>query len=128
MAFEAREDAYADYAYYTDEYGGTVLTEEKFGSAVIWSTALIDQMTFGRVRSLSEIPSCVSDAACSAAEKYATFRDAKARGFASESNDGYSVSYAGTGDGAMDSMMSSVRQEIKVYLANTGLLYRGVRP
>ena len=143
---------YADYAYYQDSYFGDKLTENEFMKYSKWAAAVIDEMTFGRLKRFETIPDCVKDALCEATEKYgmmkklgdalersslATMDAASRRGYMkSESNDGYSISYSEGTDmpakaasavsGATEAdVVGSIQRDIRTYLANTGLLYRG---
>ena len=88
-----------------------------------WATALIDTITFGRIRSLEVIPDCVKDAICCAVEKYSTYQKLRNQELKSESNDGYSVSYADAGKES--DMRQEVIADMKIYLSGTGLTYRG---
>ena len=115
MSDEAIRTPYVDYYYYSKDYRGTETSKT--------TTALIDTITFGRIRSLEVIPDCVKDAICCAVEKYSTYQKLRNQELKSESNDGYSVSYADAGK------ESDMRQEaiadMKIYLSGTGLTYRG---
>lgn len=125
MPQEATTGSYATYEYYKENYMGTTLSMEEFNRNAKWASALVDQMTFGRVAELETIPDCVMDAICGAAESRASYLKKSELELKSESNDGYSVSYADAG--SETDFMSSVRKDIRIYLANTGLLYRGTR-
>lgn len=127
---------YADFAYYTGTYLGTVLSEQEFPACARKASILIDDLTFGRTGKLSAslIPDAVRDAACSAAEIYADYlakkkaalKATKSGTVKSESNDGFSVSYADyNAEQARISAESEMSEEITIYLANTGLMFRG---
>lgn len=127
---------YADFAYYTGTYLGTVLSEQEFPACARKASILIDDLTFGRTGKLSasQIPDAVRDAACSAAEIYADYLAKKKAALKatesgtvkSESNDGFSVSYADyNAEQARISAESEMSEEITIYLANTGLMFRG---
>lgn len=122
MSQEAVREPYVDYDYYSNEYMGN-LDLTRFSRNLKWATALIDEITYGRIAKLDSIPDCVKDAVCSAVEKYDQYKQLKDQKLKSESNDGYAVSYADA------EKMSAVRLEIiadmKMYLAGTGLIYRG---
>lgn len=78
--------AYADFQFYKNMYGGTLVSEEEFCPLSIRCTALIDKITFQRATATEE----VKMAMCAAME--ALYCPA-AGGIASENNDGYSVTY-----------------------------------
>ena len=40
--------SYADYAYYTDNYGGRAVTQEDFPRLAAKASAYLDNITFGR--------------------------------------------------------------------------------
>ncbi len=114
---------YADYAYYTKNYLGTEITAEKFGPNMLAASALIDQLTFGRIHRLDTVPESVKRAACAAAECLYQNAVRAEREITSESNDGYSVTYS-TGGTQKDATANAVAK-IRSFLASTGLLYRG---
>lgn len=127
---------YADFAYYTGTYLGTALSEQEFPACARKASILIDDLTFGRTGKLSasQIPDAVRDAACSAAEIYADYlakknaalKATKSGTVKSESNDGFSVSYADyNAEQARISAESEMSEEITIYLAKTGLMFRG---
>lgn len=127
---------YADFAYYTGTYLGTALSEQEFPACARKASILIDDLTFGRTGKLSasQIPDAVRDAACSAAEIYAEYlakknaalKATKSGTVKSESNDGFSVSYADyNAEQARISTESEMSEEITIYLAKTGLMFRG---
>ena len=97
MSDEAIQKPYVDYDYYSKDYRGTEASKTTFEQNLKWATALIDTITFGRIRSLEVIPDCVKDAICCAVEKYSTYQKLRNQELKSESNDGYSVSYADAG-------------------------------
>lgn len=117
---------YATYTYYTKTYAGTMLSEERFTYYARKASALIDQFTFGRLTSMRspDIPDTVRDATCASAEKLASLDTEEGSRIASENNDGYSVSYRDTG--GADYQNAEIYDLVETYLANTGLLYRGV--
>lgn len=112
-----------DYEWYKTQYFGNLVDETAFNRNIIWATALLDQITFWRLKQIENVPDCVKDALCSAVEKMVLFRKRKEQDLASESNDGYSVSYASAG--RLDELKSEVVSDMRTYLSGTGLLYRG---
>ena len=65
----------------------------------------------------------IRDAICSAADSIAIQREKNEAVVKSESNDGYSVSYADAG--SYSAVRSEMYRTVRTHLANTGLLYRG---
>ncbi len=117
---------YADYNYYTATFGGKAIPEGNFLACARWTSALLDRLTFGRLKKFDAVPDAVKDAVCAASEKYYSSQQRTASGVKSESNDGYSVSY--------DDALSDTQREaslagiIRNMLAGTeyaSLLYRG---
>ena len=119
------EKEYVDYAYYQKSFGGE-LDESMFNKSLKWATAKVNQLTFGRISRLDEIPECVKDAICAAIEKYATQEKKAASMVKSETNDGYSISYATPASD--EDFNSEVKRCIKMYLSGTGLTYLGTSP
>lgn len=127
---------YADFAYYTGTYYGTSIPEEKFPYYARQASMQINALTFGRTAAVaaSLLPDAVKDATCRAAELYAEYEARKSSAaeatrnglVKSETNDGYSVSYADY-DASADkaSTEETIEEELVVYLAHTGLMYRG---
>lgn len=114
---------YVDYNYYHDTYSGKLIDADSFSHAEKEAEAYMDAITFGRVRRLDEIPECVKDAICSAAEIMHQYLDGRMSPAKSESNDGYSITYA---DAMTDARcQSSMKIAMRRHLANTGLMYRG---
>ncbi len=118
--------AYATYEYYLSEYYGNTLTREEFLKYAKRASAQIDYVTFGRLANMhdSVIPDAVRDAVCDVAEKLHSCESSAGSKIASESNDGYSVTYRDTGN--VDVQKQEILSSIRTYLARTGLLYRGV--
>lgn len=127
---------YADFAYYTGTYYGTSIPEEKFPYHARQASMLINALTFGRTAAVaaSLLPDAVKDATCRAAELYAEYEARKSNAAAatrnglvkSETNDGYSVSYADYDASAEKAEAEdAIGRELAIYLASTGLMYRG---
>ena len=118
---------YATYQYYTDEYFGTALTEQEFPKYAKRASAEMDHVTFGRLSELpdEQITDRIMDCMCDVAERLYTFATtAEGGSIASENNDGYSVSYRDIGN--INVQKEEIYATIRTYLANTGLMYRGV--
>lgn len=123
MYDEAIRSSYVDYDYYSGDYNGTKVDRTTFMQNLKWATALIDTITFGRIKKLETVPDCVKDAICCAVEKYSEYQKLRNQELKSESNDGYSVSYADAGKET--DMRQEVIADMKIYLSDTGLTYRG---
>lgn len=134
---------YADYEYYSETFGGSTISSSDFTYYANKACMKIDFLTFGRTARLesTDLPEetyeAVQMAVCAVSEIYYRY-DTKlaARAAAtqngamkSESNDGYSVTYAGAEADDDSSLASSADAEaveaIGEYLAHTGLMYRG---
>lgn len=86
-----------DYTYYSGEYGGTAVEPVRYPFVMREACAYVDQITYGRLRGLSEIPEEARLAACAVADVVEAKRAAlnkitDAAGVKSFSNDGYSES------------------------------------
>ncbi len=90
--------------------------EKEFGFYRDKAEKLIETLTFGRSRD-SEL----EEVACAETELIQFFfENGGARGIVSESNDGYSVTYAAGGEPA------AARDIVRQWLGDTGLMYAGV--
>lgn len=118
---------YADVDFYQNKYllGRTeVIPLAEFEFWARKASAYIDTSTFGRIE--LAIPDEVRFAACELAEAYWT--DAQASSLdakRSESVGAYSVSYADQTK-KQDELNANLRAILVRWLANTGLLYRGI--
>lgn len=114
---------YADFAYYSGEYGGT-MPEADFKRLSRQASAFLDRVTFDRVAAgqPEAVMEKVRAACCAVADAY--LLNEQGGGVASETNDGVSVTYvAGVGSKTDDQRL---QEAAALYLAHTGLLYRGV--
>lgn len=120
-------EPYVDFDYYLQVFSGS-MDEISYGRALIEAQAFIDTITFGRIAQMDVIPDAVKNAVCAAAEE--VNRCAKSRetvgakkGVKTESNHNVSVTYADviSDEECRRNMLSKAR----MYLAGTGLLYRG---
>lgn len=105
---------YADYNWYKEVYKGFEMGEEQFQSVALAASKYLDKITFGRI---NEADTSVKFAMCAVADKMALL--SASSNVASESNDGYSISY------------KNVSEEKSLYKAAClflpqELLYRGV--
>lgn len=115
--------AYADYPYYTDEFGGAAIPEEQFAGCAQRASRQIDLMTMGRVAGSSwEDSRQVKDAVCAAAEiVYQDDLRQAAVGFASSQTTGrVSITYREAAP-----LETQIYAAVQGYLFATGLLYRG---
>lgn len=124
---------YATYKYYINEYSGVVISDALAFNRLARKAGLyIDQFTFGRINEANadtfpSLPACVCDMAD--VIFFAEGKDGSKKEKKSESIDGYSVTYVteGTdGENADEKLRSKLYSVAKLYLINTGLLYRGV--
>lgn len=114
---------YVDYQYYRDSFHGTALSETEFANVEIEAEAFVNAATYGRIRRLGEIPECVKDAICSAADVMGEYIKGRGADISSESSDGYSV----TCRAALKSeeCEKALKMNVKRHLSGTGLLYGG---
>jgi len=118
--------AYADHEYYTNIFRGSVLSDIDFPPAAERASDYIDYMTRNKATPDSE---AVKKACCALAETYHAMLQVKAAGSSageiqSEAVGSYSVTYR-SGAEASAELESSLYKTALIYLANTGLLYRG---
>lgn len=125
MLHEAITGPYVDYEYYSKTYCGKRIPENSFPTFEQKAEAVLHMITFDRVKRLPEIPDEVKKAICAMAET--AFReDKKTPGVKSETIDGYSVSYADSGNtSGTNGMVNAMYESAMIYLANTGLLFKG---
>lgn len=123
--------AYADYSYYTGTYLGTAITSPAFGALALRASAVIDQITFNRAAPIvaaaveTETIDLIKKAMCNVAEELQR-QDAAggADAVRSESVGSYSVTYADQSS-AMRTNQDRLGDAANLWLANTGLLFRG---
>ena len=124
MVHEDVRKPYADFKYYRNDYGGFQIKNERdFKRMEKISEAFVEQVTFGRIATLVSITDSIRDAICCVADMVAVQNEKREAVVKSESNDGYSISYA---DAVNDTVLrNEMYRAVRSYLANTGLLYRG---
>lgn len=120
--------SYADYDFYTEQYGGILIDEADFPRLAVRASNYIDQITLNRAQErleLTEVRMCC----CALAEQIQAIERAQNAAqsgeLKSESVGAYSVSYVTSIDtlkGSQAELYSTARE----YLAMTGLLYRGL--
>lgn len=114
--------AYADYSYYTGTYKGNVIPQSDFDQKSQRASEYLHYITSGKSTSqLSTYEEQVKMATCAIAEDYYTNDDSDAH-IVSESVGGHSVSY----DRGVSGDNKIKRNKAKMYLWDTGMLYRGV--
>ena len=123
---------YADYAFYTDVYGGSGIPEEDWPRLSARADVVIDALTYGRLQRGWEVTDAVRMACCSVAEELnrqeenAAARAALAAGVKSENNDGYSVTFGDIAS-AREAALSALEEAAGWYLpASDPLRYAGL--
>ena len=111
---------YADFAYYTGVYCGT-MAEADFNRLSRAASAHIDALTFGRAASVTDegTKAKLQDACCAVADVLLV--EERGGEVASATNDGYSETYVTSGKSAARRRYEAAA----LYLANTGLMYAG---
>lgn len=127
MFLKAVTSPYVDFDYYSsaDGYMGDEIQDEKtFKRIVKRVTPILDEITFNRVKKLEVIPDCVKDALCAMCETYAGLMvHGEERKVTAEDNDGFKQTFKEYDEVAIRAQTVGAG---KVYLVNTGLLYKGV--
>ena len=110
---------YADYVYYAEVFRGAAIPSAAlFDSLSVKATAYIRKITFGRSdKAFEDMENDIKNAMCAVCEIY--YNTMGSEGIKSESNDGYSVTYADTATNE-----TSLLNAAKLYLP-CELLYRG---
>lgn len=117
------------YEYYTDQYGGNTIPEDRFQYVMQKAEMYLHMFTFDRLKNES-YDNIVKNCLCDMAEtiyKVEKQRDEKVK--KSESTDGYSVSYVteiADGQNPQEVLQKKLYGIAECYLMNTGLLYLGV--
>jgi hypothetical protein len=121
--------AYATYAYYTDTYLGTAIAEADFDQLALRASEVIDQITFARAATVvstatdTDTIDLIKKATCAVAEELQTQSGESANGvIQSESVGRHSVTYAA---GSVHSQALRQLEAAQLYLASTGLMFRG---
>lgn len=117
--------AYVDYAYYVGVWQGE-LDEQSFKRLIERASDYIDAITLNRIK---KNPSLVTDevkkATCNVIEEMQRQNDVRTNGVVrSFNNDGYSETRSYGSD--TRSNARKLKESAALYLAYTGLLYRGV--
>ena len=104
-----------DFEYYKNNFLGTLIELEKFYYIEKKAEKYVESMLLGKKSDISE----VKDAVCAVCELI--YNEEKRGGIKSENTDGYSVTFSET-----EIFKEKVYDVIRIYLANTGLLYSGI--
>lgn len=117
---------YADYDYYTSTYGGSAISAADWPARVRDASAHLDALTSGRAAENSTMEA-IKMAVCAMADVLQSAQSAAggAAGIASEKTGSYSVSYQSP-EAVARATESGLRSAAHRYLAETGLLFRGV--
>ena len=108
-----------DYEYYSVTYGGSEMPPLKFYALELRARKYIDSITCNRVDYSQEISENIKLAICAVIDVLIKY-DGKI--IVSEKTGDNSITYV-TPDTSKE---KEIYKEVKVYLADTGLLYRGV--
>ena len=132
---------YADFEYYRDIYGGSLVLEENYHGLSVRASAYLDYYTMGKAKN-NAVLEAVKMACCALVDKYSEI-DAmalKARESASdvvsgakksESIGSYSVTYQGAEEQSnfakeyAENLKKELPGIVRMYLIGTNLLYRG---
>ncbi len=111
--------AYADVTYYRDSFLGFLIPEGQFPTYAARASEYLDSLTFGAIP--ADVPDAVRMACCAVAEE--GYRLELGR-VASERAGDYTVTYETGGRAGKERL----HEAALMYLADTGLVFRGVRP
>lgn len=117
---------YIDFAFYSETYGGVDVLQSEFVPLATKASAVIDYVTFDKAAATIEedldadLIEKIKFATCAVMDE---IRLIQSRGgvVASESVGSHSISYAV----AKGTKNQTLTDAAKIYLANTGLMYRG---
>lgn len=120
---------YCTYEFYSDEYGGTLLTESEWKKHEIIAAAAVDKATFGRMKkagfaSADDVPEEIKLAICSVAECSVRAEMHGGHTVASETTGKHSVTYADSDV----STESAMRRAAMQFLSGSRWTYRGLYP
>lgn len=116
---------YVDYSYYKIQYKGDLIPSDNFEFYCRKATQYIKTNTFDRVDE-NNVPEEVKMCCCELCDVlYRADQSTKANGITSEKVGEYSVSYE-SAQSIKENLKKEINEVLRLYLANTGLLYRGV--
>lgn len=119
---------YVDYTYYTDTYLGTAIASADFAAWALRASATIDRLTFNRAAAIITADTdatkvtAIKMATCAVAETLQSQAGTPDGTIASESVGRHSVTYV---EGSTKSKERAQSDAANLYLASTGLMYRG---
>ena len=114
---------YADYNYYKGTYLGNLIPEQDYPRAALRAEQYLDYYTMCKARYNAELDA-VKMATCALAEQYYEMDQLPvATGKQSETVGSYSVTYRSAED--IQRIKLGLPSIVRMYLAGTGLLYRG---
>lgn len=113
-----------DYAYYKDTYGGTLISEADFPSAIRQAYVYVNHITQGRAakEQTDEVQAKINNACCAAAEYVHKSEQSGGAEVASETVGKWSRSFVSQGK----TLQQRINASIRMYLSGTGLTYAGV--
>lgn len=110
---------YADYEFYTEQFGGSVIPQGAFNRHSLRAGRFLDQVTFGRIK---QVTLAIQLATCEIAEAHYNAQEHEGKEIASESVGSQSITYVATGK----QFEAKCYDLAKLYLGGTNLLYRGI--
>lgn len=118
---------YVTYDYYKNTFGGSAISETEFNSLEREARKRLDGFTFNRIKNDNTlITDDVKECLCVMMEKKQAIDNQTETGTkASETVGNYSVTYVNPTD-ANTTLSSKLYEVAKLYLWETGLLYRGL--
>lgn len=127
---------YADYTYYTNDFGGTLIPEDMFDRSVKMAGRYIDMFTYGNItEDNTDTIDGLKDCACDMAESvysmlYASTSEGQSKEKKSETIDGYSVTYVTDqkdGESVRKVLERNLYAIVSLYLGRSGLMFAGVK-
>lgn len=116
--------SYAGYDYYTDTFGGTLISSTEFYRLSREASAFVNAVTFGRAEDVTDadLLDKIKMAVCAAADLLLS-QEKNGGVIQSETVGSHSVSYA---QAQQRSAEAQLTQAVKLWLGQTGLMYRGL--
>lgn len=117
-------NSFVDYDYYKNTYGGTLVPSSIFTRLSLQASYKVNNYTMGRAEKLEELTEEIKLATCSIIDKmYSIEEDGGVK--VSETVGKHSVTFADISNNTTEDKL--YYKIALTYLANTGLLYRGVK-
>lgn len=115
--------AYADYNFYITQYNGGKLSHDEFCSLIVKASAVLDELTFDRIRNVTDD---ISMAACAIADVMHKYECSGAsNGIASESIGDLSINYRSDVTADSPAASESYRRAAHLFVKDKNLFYRG---